>query len=147
MHPRTSIPEAVRSVAAEQARVISVEQAKTQQDMLAAADYAARVAGGNGKLGAVGFCWGGGIVNYLATQRATLGAGVPFYGIAPPVAVPHSAWSWFANLLNYGLVGGFMLGEYQYRKRRFPRRPYRNGLDFARRMAALGPAFWRDLLR
>lgn len=63
-----------------------LEQAKTQQDMLAAADYAARVAGGNGKLGAVGFCWGGGIVNYLATQRATLGAGVPFYGIAPPVA-------------------------------------------------------------
>ena len=40
-----------------------------------------------------------------------------------------------------------MLAEFQYRKRRFPRRPYRNAAGFARQMAALGPAFWRDLLR
>lgn len=94
-----------------------------------------------------------GLLGFLAVANAALalcavpGGVLHAFGIAPPVAVPHSAWSWFANLLNYGLVGGFMLGEYQYRKRRFPRRPYRNGLDFARRMAALGPAFWRDLLR
>lgn len=94
-----------------------------------------------------------GLLGFLAVANAALalcavpGGVLHAFGIAPPVAVPHSAWSWFANLLNYGLVGGFMLGEYQYRKRRFPRRPYRNALDFARRMAALGPAFWRDLLR
>ncbi len=68
-------------------------------------------------------------------------------GREPWVAVPQHAWSWFANLLNYGMVGGFMAAEFQYRKRRFPQRPYRNGLDFARRLAALGPRFWRDLLR
>jgi carboxymethylenebutenolidase len=34
-----------------------------------------------GKLGAVGFCWGGGMVNHLAVALgAELGAGVPFYG-------------------------------------------------------------------
>jgi len=38
----------------------------------------------NGKLGAVGFCYGGGMVNYLATQlRSDLSAGVAFYGSAP----------------------------------------------------------------
>lgn len=68
-------------------------------------------------------------------------------GVMPPLAVSHTAWSWFANLLNYGVVGGFMAGEFLYRKRRFPRRPYRNAAQFAQQMAGLGPAFWRDLLR
>ena len=36
-----------------------------------------------GKIGAVGFCWGGGMVNYLATRPSVLGAGVPFYGSPP----------------------------------------------------------------
>ena len=37
-----------------------------------------------GKLGAVGFCWGGGTVNFLAvTMGENLSAGVPFYGRAP----------------------------------------------------------------
>ena len=39
-----------------------------------------------GKLGAVGFCYGGGIVNMLATQVPELLAGVPFYGSAPNAA-------------------------------------------------------------
>ncbi|WP_460451977.1 dienelactone hydrolase family protein [Alsobacter sp. SYSU BS001988] len=38
----------------------------------------------NGKVGAVGFCWGGGMVNVLATREPRLGAGVAFYGVAPP---------------------------------------------------------------
>lgn len=38
---------------------------------------------GNGKAGAVGFCWGGGTVNALATQAPELDAGVVFYGQAP----------------------------------------------------------------
>ncbi|WP_406855156.1 dienelactone hydrolase family protein [Alsobacter sp. KACC 23698] len=38
----------------------------------------------NGKVGAVGFCWGGGMVNILATREPRLGAGVAFYGVAPP---------------------------------------------------------------
>lgn len=68
-------------------------------------------------------------------------------GREPWLAVSHTAWSWFANLLNYGVLGGFMAGEFLYRKRRFPQRPYRNAIQFAQQMAGLGPAFWRDLLR
>ena len=38
----------------------------------------------NGKLGATGFCWGGGTTNFLAvTMGGDLHAGVPFYGRAP----------------------------------------------------------------
>lgn len=36
---------------------------------------------GNGKAGAVGFCWGGGAVNALAAQEPELGAGVAYYGM------------------------------------------------------------------
>ena len=68
------------------------------------------------------------------------------FGIAAPFTVTDAQWSWFANWLNYGLVGGFFALEYLYRKRRFPGR-YKNVLDFARRLSQLGPAFWRDLFR
>ena len=60
-----------------------LDQAKTQEDFLAAAAYLKSVAGGNGKLGAVGFCYGGGVVNMLATRVPDLAAAVPFYGAAP----------------------------------------------------------------
>jgi uncharacterized membrane protein len=68
-------------------------------------------------------------------------------GVAAPVSVTQAQWSLFANALNYGVVGAVLLLEFQWRKRVFPQRPYRNMLDFARRMAALGPVFWRDLFR
>jgi len=38
---------------------------------------------GNGKVGAVGFCWGGGTVNMLAVNAPDLGAGVAYYGMQP----------------------------------------------------------------
>jgi len=38
-----------------------------------------------GRIGAVGFCWGGGMVNYLATAVPDLGAGVVYYGRTPPL--------------------------------------------------------------
>ena len=42
-----------------------------------------------GRVGAVGFCYGGGVVNQLAVRLPDLGAGVPFYGSAPdPDDVP-----------------------------------------------------------
>lgn len=68
-------------------------------------------------------------------------------GIQPPLAVPDVHGSLFANLLVYGVVGGFFLGEYAWRRRRFPQRPYRDLPDFLRKLAALGPVFWRDALR
>jgi uncharacterized membrane protein len=67
-------------------------------------------------------------------------------GIAPPLTLDRTQWSWFANGVNYGLVGALFVGEYAYRARRFPGR-YKSFFDFLRRMAALGPAFWRDALR
>jgi carboxymethylenebutenolidase len=39
-----------------------------------------------GRVGAVGFCWGGGVVGRLATMYTSLNAGVVFYGRVPPVA-------------------------------------------------------------
>jgi carboxymethylenebutenolidase len=38
----------------------------------------------NGNVGAVGFCFGGGVVNRLAVERPDLKAGVAYYGIQPP---------------------------------------------------------------
>ncbi|WP_427501593.1 dienelactone hydrolase family protein [Methylomonas sp. MED-D] len=61
-----------------------LDKAKTQNDFLAAAQAMKKLPGGNGKLGAVGFCYGGGIVNFLATRLPDLSAGVPFYGAQPP---------------------------------------------------------------
>jgi carboxymethylenebutenolidase len=61
----------------------TLNQDKTRQDFVATAHYLKKLPDGNGKLGTVGFCYGGGIVNYLATQVPELNAGVPFYGVAP----------------------------------------------------------------
>jgi len=61
-----------------------LEQGKTQEDFVAAANLLKGIKGGNGKIGAVGFCYGGGLVNLLATRLPELAAGAPFYGIAPP---------------------------------------------------------------
>ena len=41
---------------------------------------------GNGKVGVVGFCYGGGIANYLPTVIPDLAAAVAFYGAQPPAA-------------------------------------------------------------
>lgn len=65
-------------------------------------------------------------------------------GLASPFSVSRAGWSWFANLLDYGIVGGFFLGEFLVRQWRFPRRDAGGFVHFLRRMAALGPGFWRQ---
>ncbi len=60
-----------------------LDQAKVRADFLAAAQLLKTRAGTNGRVGAVGFCFGGGMVNHLATQWPDLNAGVAFYGVAP----------------------------------------------------------------
>jgi carboxymethylenebutenolidase len=61
----------------------NLDQAKTRQDFLAATAWLRARADGNGKLGAVGFCYGGGMVHWLATQLPDLNAAVPYYGNSP----------------------------------------------------------------
>jgi len=64
-----------------------LDQAKLRTDMLNSARFLKAHRLCNGKLGAVGFCWGGGMVNQLAAALgAELQAGVPFYGAAPDAA-------------------------------------------------------------
>lgn len=61
-----------------------LDQAKLRQDMVNSAKFLKAHALSNGKLGAVGFCWGGATVGHLAvTLGEELNAGVPFYGTAP----------------------------------------------------------------
>jgi carboxymethylenebutenolidase len=64
-----------------------LDLAATVADGRAMIDWLASPAGGSRKVGAVGFCWGGGMVNRLAVAAgSTLKAGVPFYGPAPAPA-------------------------------------------------------------
>ena len=60
-----------------------LDSAKRTEDLLAAAPYLKSRPECNGKLGAVGFCFGGGIVNIMAVRLPDLAAAVPFYGAQP----------------------------------------------------------------
>ena len=61
----------------------NLEQDKTREDFVAAFGWLKARPETTGKVGAVGFCYGGGMVNFLATRLPDLGAGVAFYGSAP----------------------------------------------------------------
>jgi carboxymethylenebutenolidase len=63
-----------------------LDQAKARADFVAATRVLLSVPEGNGKVGVVGFCYGGGMANYLATQVPELAASVPFYGGQPALA-------------------------------------------------------------
>ena len=62
-----------------------LDQAKTREDFLAAAGWLKARPESTGRYGAVGFCYGGGMVNWLATRLPDLGAGVAFYGSGAPL--------------------------------------------------------------
>src|SRR5882724_2243224 len=61
-----------------------LDQTKTREDFLASAQFLKRHPDATAKLGVTGFCYGGGIVHFLATRMPDLDAAVPFYGMAPP---------------------------------------------------------------
>jgi carboxymethylenebutenolidase len=64
-----------------------LDGAKRTEDLVAAATYLKNRADCTGKIGAVGFCFGGGIVNTIAFRLgADLAAGAPYYGAQPPAA-------------------------------------------------------------
>ena len=60
-----------------------LDQARTREDFIAAAHMLHGLDGGSGKLGVVGFCYGGAIANMLATRLPDLAAAAAFYGSAP----------------------------------------------------------------
>src|SRR4029078_4983242 len=61
-----------------------LEQPKTLEDFIASENFWKSHPESNGKLGVVGFCYGGGVANLLATRLSDLNAAAPFYGSAPP---------------------------------------------------------------
>ncbi|MEO5894740.1 MAG: dienelactone hydrolase family protein [Vicinamibacterales bacterium] len=60
-----------------------LDGAKTREDFVTATNWLMKRADCTGKVGAVGFCWGGSMTHTLATRVPELAAAVPFYGSAP----------------------------------------------------------------
>lgn len=64
----------------------TLDQAKLRQDMVNSARFVRSHNLSNGKLGAMGFCWGGATTNFLAvTMGDELNAAAPYYGRAPEI--------------------------------------------------------------
>jgi carboxymethylenebutenolidase len=63
-----------------------LDQSKTSEDFVAALAFLKNRPECNDQLGVVGFCFGGGVANMLATREPELAAAVPFYGNQPAVA-------------------------------------------------------------
>jgi carboxymethylenebutenolidase len=68
---------------AARAQFQKLDQTKTRADMAAAFRYLKGRDDCTGRVGVVGFCYGGGIAHLLATQLPDLAAAVPFYGNSP----------------------------------------------------------------
>lgn len=60
-----------------------LEPAKLLEDFFASYEFLRDHKGGTGKVGAVGFCYGGGVCNALAVAYPDLAASVPYYGRQP----------------------------------------------------------------
>lgn len=75
----------------EQAREIfgKLEAAATVANAEASLKYLKTLPSANGNVGAIGFCWGGGVVNNFATKSPELKAGVAYYGAQPKAGVPN----------------------------------------------------------
>jgi carboxymethylenebutenolidase len=69
----------------DQARALfgKLDQAKTREDFIAAYNYLKNRPDSTGRVGVVGFCYGGGVAHMLATRLPDLAAAVPFYGNTP----------------------------------------------------------------
>jgi carboxymethylenebutenolidase len=67
--------------------ISDLDQAQTVANSVASVEYLRNNERGNGKVGVVGFCWGGGLANQTAVHAGSdLAAGVAFYGRAPEAA-------------------------------------------------------------
>ena len=68
------------------AREIKPDAATVAANGEATVLYLSKLDTTNGNVGAIGFCWGGGAVNTLATKSPELKAGVAYYGAQPPAS-------------------------------------------------------------
>jgi carboxymethylenebutenolidase len=80
----------------------TLDRAKLMADFFAGFEYLAAHPDSNGKTGAVGFCYGGGVCNALAVAYANLACAVPFYGRQPSAA--DTAMIKAPLLLHYGAL-------------------------------------------
>jgi carboxymethylenebutenolidase len=64
--------------------IAKVDRAAAIADLSAVVDWLRARPDANGRVGTIGFCWGGGMANALAVAVPSLDAAVPFYGVAPP---------------------------------------------------------------
>jgi carboxymethylenebutenolidase len=69
-----------------QQMMAQLDAVKRTEDFVAAVGFLKAHALTNGKVGVVGFCWGGGMTNTLAVRVPDLGAAVPYYGAQPAAA-------------------------------------------------------------
>lgn len=77
-----------------------LDAAKNLQNFLMGLEYLRSRKDGNTKVGCIGFCWGGGLVNNLAVSDPKLQAAVAYYGSQPKAeAVPNIKAS---VMLHYG---------------------------------------------
>jgi carboxymethylenebutenolidase len=77
----------------------TLDREETARRIAAAVPFLQGHAGSNGRVGAIGFCWGGGMVNRVAVLSPDLAAGVAYYGAQPPAADVKSIHA--ALLLHY----------------------------------------------
>jgi uncharacterized membrane protein len=80
-------------------------------------------------------------VNLVLALLARPGGLLHAAGIEPGLSVPLAAWSTFANLVTYLLIGALFVIEYVVRGRLFPEQPYHGPADFVRRLARVGHLF------
>ncbi|MBI1203047.1 MAG: dienelactone hydrolase family protein [Rhodopseudomonas sp.] len=79
--------------------IASLKLDETAQRIAAAVPFLEKHPESTGKVGAVGFCWGGGMVNRIAVIAPDLKAGVAYYGAQPPASQVPSIQA--ALLLHY----------------------------------------------
>jgi carboxymethylenebutenolidase len=63
-----------------------LDQVQTVANAVATVTFLKQHQSSNGKVGAIGFCWGGGLANQLAVNSPDLAAGVAYYGRVPEAA-------------------------------------------------------------
>ena len=66
-----------------QALMAQLDPEKRTEDFIAAVGFLRRHSATTGKIGVMGFCWGGGMANSLAVRMPDLDAAVSFYGVQP----------------------------------------------------------------